>query len=241
MEERTGSAWNISMKRKFLLSLELLIAFIFFTASIVHASGLTIGTGATMNINDATLTVSNDILINGTLTAGAGTINVGGNWTNNGMFTAGLGTVNFIDGQSPVTISGNSTFNNFSAVTTTGKELQFQASSEQTILKNLNLQGVCGNASLPNPPLRLRSTIPGQQAIINLDTATGTQNIINAVDVKDHSATGQWLAYGLPSQFCSVDSGNNSRWFLQVPTADLSVIKTAQPNPVNAVNQIDYT
>lgn len=219
--------------RNALLTVKLIISFIFLTASLAYPTGLTIGPGAAMNINNATLTVSNDVLINGTLTENAGSINVGGNWTNNGMFTAGLGTVNFIDGQSPVSITGNSTFNNFSAVTTAGKELQFQAGSEQTILNNLNLQGAVSNL------LKLRSTsLTGIQAMINLVT-TGTQLIIDYVDVKDHKATGQWLAYGLPSQYNSVDSGNNSRWFL--PSADLAIIKTASPDPVTVGQNLTYT
>ena len=187
-----------------------------------NAQGITIGSGAILNINDGTFIVPNNIVIDGEMMATTGTINVGGNWINNGTFTAGSGTVNFIDGQSPVEISGTSQFYNLNAVTTTGKQLNFEAAKEQKVTNLLKLQGDCASLKL----LALRSTIPGQRAQINLEN-TGTQDIY-AVDVMDHHATGQWLAPYFPEDIYSIDQGNNIKWFLY--TYLLSVSKNGTGN-----------
>jgi len=71
----------------------ILIAFI---PSQAWAQGITIPSGASLNINTNQLSVPGDININnsGTLQTTSGTVTLTGNWTNAGTFTAGTGTVN---------------------------------------------------------------------------------------------------------------------------------------------------
>lgn len=203
------------LKRKTALFVAL-SAFLFLETSLAYAAGLTIGSGASVNINDGSLKISDDITINETMTVGTGSVSLGGSWANNGTFTAGTGTVNFIDGTSPASISGTNTFYNLKAATTAGKQINFEATKTQTVANSLTLQGASGNL------LTLRSTVNGQQAVINLQNG-GTQSI-SYVDVKDHSASGQYLAPGPPSSFNSVDSGNNNRWFdTTSPTGTISI------------------
>lgn len=216
------------LKRKTALFVAL-SAFLFLETSLTYAAGLTIGSGASVNINDGSLKVPNDIAINGTLMVGIGSISIGGSWANNGVFTAGTGTVTFIDGTSPASLSGTNTFYNLKAVTTTGKQINFEAGKTQTVANSLTLQGASGNL------LKLRSTASGQQALINLQSS-GTQSI-TYVDVKDHSASGQYLAPGPPASFNSIDSGNNTRWFNPVSAVDTT--PPADPPNLNSTSNSD--
>ncbi|GAX62657.1 hypothetical protein SCALIN_C38_0020 [Candidatus Scalindua japonica] len=175
------------------------------TAVVAAPRGVTVGSGASLDINNGALTIPYDIINNGTLQTSTGTLEVGGNWVNTGTFTSGTGLVNLIDGQSPVGISGNSTFYNFSATTNTGKRLELDVANTQTITNLLTLQGAVGNL------LFLRSSADGQQARIDLQSG-GTQ-LIDYIDVKDLDATGESLAPGSPGDYNSVDSGNNNNWF----------------------------
>jgi hypothetical protein len=114
-------------------------------------------------------------------------------------------------------------FYNLKAVTASGKQINFEAGKTQTVANSLTLQGASGNL------LKLRSMVNGQQALINLQNG-GTQSIAY-VDVKDHSATGQYLAPGTPASFNSIDSGNNNRWFNPV-----SAVDTTPPANVSGLN-----
>ncbi|GJQ58554.1 MAG: hypothetical protein SCALA701_13550 [Candidatus Scalindua sp.] len=165
---------------------------------------VTIGNKVTCNIGNTTMNVPYNIVNNGALVASTGTINAGGNWVNNGTFVPGTGAVNFVDGQSPVSILGNSYFYELSAITSTGKQLNFDVDNTQTVSNSLSLRGSRGNL------LYLRSTNDGRQAKVDLQ---GGIQVIDHVDVKDNSAIGQLLGTGTPSQFNSIDSGNNSGWF----------------------------
>ncbi len=73
------------------------------------AGNLTIDALANLSKATNTLTVTGNVLINGTLTtSGANTTNVAGDWTNNGTFTCGTGTVVFNGGGSQ-TLNGTMT------------------------------------------------------------------------------------------------------------------------------------
>ena len=213
---RTGTSNSLSLFFLLLICLTI-VAFTLLGTSIACAAGVVTGTGVitgagtTLNINDGTLKVPYDIVNNGTLQTSAGSIEVGGNWVNNGTVTSGTGSVKFIDGQSPVAISGANTFYNFSVITTIGKRLDFDVNNTQTITNSLTLHGIPGNL------LFLRSSSDGQQASIDLQDsvalhANSTQSI-DYIDVKDHNAVGVSLAPGSPGDYHSVDSGNNSHWF----------------------------
>lgn len=216
------------LKRKTALFMTLSV-FLFLETSLAYAAGLAIGSGASVNINDGSLKVPDDIAISGTLMVGTGTVSIGSSWANSGIFTAGTGTVNFIDGTTPASISGTNTFYNLKAVTTSGKQINFEAGKTQTVANSLTLQGASGNL------LTLRSTVNGQQAGINLQSG-GTQSI-TYVDVKDHSASGQYLASGTPASFSSIDSGNNTRWFN--PVAAVDTIPPANPSNLNSTSNSD--
>jgi hypothetical protein len=119
------------------------------------------------------------------------------NWTNNGTFVHSTGTIVF-DGSDTSTLSGATTFYNFTC-TTPNKVLQFPAgtSSTTTIQGTLTLNG--GDCSTQ---IKLRSSTDGSQWYIN---ALATSSI-NYVDVKDSYAITPLTAY------YSTDSGNNTNW-----------------------------
>ena len=115
-------------------------------------------------------------------------------------------------------ITGSSTFFALQIMTSTGKTVDFQAGATQTVLDSLTLLGTAGNL------LVLRSSMPGQQAFLNLGPM-GAQ-MIDYVNVADIGATGQALAAG-PN---SVDSGNTSGWsFGEVASATPTRTPTATP------------
>ncbi|MDD5772654.1 MAG: hypothetical protein PHX78_04215 [bacterium] len=181
---------------------------LFFSAAEIYSEGISIGTGARFNLNNGILNIPSHLSIKGKLALSTGTINIGGNWANSGEFSPGTGRVNFIDGKSPVNISGESRFYNFRAITNTGKQINFEGTKTQSIINELKLNGTAANL------LVLRSTAGGSQAKINLE-ASGNQDI-DYVDVKDNSASGQYLAKGEASLFHSINAGNNLRWFTSI-------------------------
>ncbi len=68
------------------------------SSSAAYASGITIPSGSSLNINTGILNVAGDINNSGTLVLTTGTITLTGNWINSGTFTAGTGTVDFTAG-----------------------------------------------------------------------------------------------------------------------------------------------
>jgi hypothetical protein len=159
--------------------------------------------GGTLNLSGGTLSnVRNvTILAGGQLGTGAGSITLAGDWSNAGNFNAGSGTVSFVDAPACATtstISGNSSFNNLSLVTASGKLYRFAAGSSQRVTGVLALNG-------NGLPLRIESTVAGSYA--NID-ATILQNIAN-IAVRDMSASGEWIAQGLVNQ----GAGPVYRWF----------------------------
>ena len=161
--------------------------------------------GGVLDLGGGTLSNVRNVSIQGggTISAGSGSITLAGDWSNQGLFNAGTGTVSFVDAPgcaTSSTISGNSTFNRLSIVSTTGKLYRFAAGSSQRVQGQLTLTGTGSN------PLRIESTVAGSSADINL---IGTQVMANLA-VRDMTASGEWLALGLTNQ---ASGGAVVRWF----------------------------
>ncbi len=77
-------------------------------------------------------------------TNGSNTVAINGDFTNSGTFNAGTGTVTINPTGSIATISGSTTFNNFSS-TTAGKTIKFKAGDTFTFNGLLTLTGATGN------------------------------------------------------------------------------------------------
>ena len=169
-------------------------------ATAASAGDLTVGTGVTVDLGGAFLdTGEGDIHVEGTLSAGTegfdarhvsietgGVLNgdtaliqVCGDWSNAGTFNPGVGGVSFVDGcgLTSAVITGDTTFNSFELLTTTGKLYLFEAGSTQTVTTNLFLGGDSGNL------LTLRSTLDGSAAF--LDNQAVAPNMPGFAEVKN--------------------------------------------------------
>jgi len=184
---------------------------------VAAAGKLQIGAGSTMQLGDGEMLLGcTDLIIAtmATLEGQSSTIRLAGNWSNAGTFDPGTGTVVFEDGCSVPgmsNIDGSTTFFDLIVTTSTGKTVKFEAGSTQTILDHLTLTGAPGNL------LVIRSSVPGQRALLDL-TQGGTQQI-DYVDVADNGASGRLLAPGSPQSGHSIDSGNNTGWFVLLQSA----------------------
>lgn len=221
-------------KEKLIKVASLILVLINLAASVNAAVGVSIGPGATLQLEDSELRLNcldidngGEIIIakgsidstrnfhnasNSTLIGGTGNIWLTGSWDNQGTFIPNGSTVHLVDGcgQSVSKLTGDSTFFNFEVSTSNGKMLQTAANSSQTFLSRLELNGV------PEARLSIRSSSPGIPAFFNLNP-DGSQSI-SAVDVRDHNASsGQTLAPGTPSKSQSIDSGNTINWFGNLP------------------------
>jgi hypothetical protein len=173
--------------------------------------------GGTLQANAAPVLNVRNVVVQagGTLDAGSGVTNVGGSWTVTGTFIAGSGTVNFVDGCGGAgALGGDTTFNQVSFASATGKSWTFAAGSTQTIEQLLSIQGTPAN------PVQLRSSALGQPAFIKLN---GGQNIAH-VGVTDLTATGAWLA---PGQSNEGGGGRAIRWFGVPTVAAIPALGTA--------------
>jgi IPTL-CTERM motif len=174
------------------------------TGTVDVTGNLTINSTLTQGAN--AVTVSGNLIIGGagvfTANAAATDINVGGNWANTGTFTPNGSTVVFTDADH--TLSGSTTFNNFTHSVGTSRTLTFTAGTTQTISGLLTLNGASGQL------LNLRST----GAAWNIDRA-GTYNI-DYVDVQYSNNTG--TAISVPAS-SNTNSGNNSGWTFTVPAS----------------------
>lgn len=209
---------------KYLLAGALLSPSFLSAQSITVASGtlLSLGAGSidagcgdlsvagTFSVGSGSANSLRNVAINpGTINGGSGSINLSGDWTNQGTFNAQTGTVNITDGCGTTVsrVTGDSTFNQFSATTTTGKQLQPAAGSAQTFSGGLTLGGSGSDRLL------VRTSAPGTTAAFTLNP--GASQSISGVDVADiDSSAGESIANGPPARFNSVDSGNNTNWFI---------------------------
>ena len=163
-----------------------------------------------VTLGSGTFTTMRNVAISaGSLSIGSGSMSLSGDWTNSGTVSAGSGLVALVDGcgTSTSTITGDTGFHDFSAITSGGRLLQLAAGSTQTFGNSIILQGSSAN------PLTIRSSSPGTETFFVLPDG-GTQNIFG-VDVADNNADGgQTLAPVAPEDVDSVDTGNNSNWFI---------------------------
>jgi hypothetical protein len=164
----------------------------------------------TFSVGSGSANSLRNVAINsGTINGGSGSINLSGDWTNQGTFNAQTGSVNITDGCGTTVsrVTGGSTFNQFSATTTTGKQLQPAAGSAQTFSGGLTLGGSGSDRLL------VRTSAPGTTAAFTLNP--GASQSISGVDVADiDSSAGESIGNGPPERFDSVDSGNNTNWFV---------------------------
>lgn len=213
----------------------LLVGFTAMAPAFVYAAGMSIGAGSTsslaagsidlgcgdlvidgtLNMNSGTYNNVASVIINngGILNGNSGAINLSGNWTNNGGTTnPGSSQVTFNTDCSAGTInvSGNSSFWNLTVQTTTGRQITFEAGSTTTTLGLLTMNGA-GDEDNPANLLKIRSSSPGSPAYLVINGSY----VINKVDVQDNHATppGEWVDFGPPEDFDSIDGPGNFRWF----------------------------
>lgn len=145
----------------------------------VPAGGtVNVSNGSTVSMACTALDVQGNLLVNagqvvsaggvaiapgGSLNGGSGLVSLSGNWSNSGSFTPGSGAVEITDGCAvgPVTISGNTVFNNLTLRSTNGRTFVIPAGSNVTVNGTLTLQGA------PGQPIVLQSS-SGETAVINL-------------------------------------------------------------------------
>ncbi len=150
-------------------------------ANLTTVNNLTIGSGKSLNASTYDLTV-------------------GGNWTNSGTFTAGTGTVVFNDAAKTSTISGTTTFYNFTS-TTPNKAIRFTAGTTQTFT-SFALTGTAGN-------LITIDTNTGASTF-NLSDSTGTNQIYYTSVTRSVAGGGAtWNAFLSDG---NVNGGGNSGW-----------------------------
>ncbi|MBK7393685.1 MAG: VCBS repeat-containing protein [Chloracidobacterium sp.] len=125
-------------------------------------------------------------------------VNVRGNWSNAGTFNAGTSTVAF-NGDTGQTVTGDTTFYNFTKAVTAAQQMNFTAGSLTTVTNSLTLTGTAGNI------LSLRSTTDGTYWNIQVPTT----RTVNYVNVKDSDNTTGVLVN--PTN--SVEAGHNVNWF----------------------------
>lgn len=161
--------------------------------------------GGTFSIGSGNLDGARNIAIaaGGTLDGGSGLITLFGDWSNLGGFNHGSGTVSWVDGGSGQSnISGNSTFNNASFVSASGKNFSFAVGNTQTVGGLLTILGT------PALGIQFKSASPGQVAFIDL--LPGGSQSIQHVGVSNVHATGQHLA---PNQSNDGGTGDALGWF----------------------------
>lgn len=192
------------------------------TISVASGTQLSLGAGSidagcgdlavagTFSVGSGSANSLRNVAINpGTINGGSGSINLSGDWTNQGTFKAQTGSVNITDGCSTTVsrVTGDSTFNRFGAITTTGKQLEPAAGSSQTFSGGLTLGGSGSDRLL------VRTSSPGTTAAFTLNQ--GASQSISGIDVADiDSSAGETIAPGPPARFNSVDSGTNTNWFI---------------------------
>lgn len=149
------------------------------------------------------LTANNLTITAGTLISGGQSINVSGNWSNSGTYTSGANTVTF--NGTAQSITGNTTFNNFTKSVAAADTLTFAASSTTTINGLASINGAAGQL------LSLRSSSTPTRWKFNLGSSAA--KTISYVDVQDSDASGSAAAQKPVSPTNSTDSGNTISWF----------------------------
>ncbi|MBI4398003.1 MAG: hypothetical protein HY586_02635, partial [Candidatus Omnitrophica bacterium] len=169
------------------------------TADLTISGGTFTGSSGALDVND------NVNLSGGTLTAPSGAFTVADDWVRTGgTFTPGTGTVTFDNSLLTSTISGSTTFYNFTT-TTAGKTIEFTAGTTQTVTNGLTLTGSSGNNIV------LQSTASG--TAWNLTMTGSTQNV-SYVSVSDSNASG---GNEIQATSNNTDNGRNTNWLFTNP------------------------
>lgn len=217
-------------------------ALCFFAYSPIHAAGIAVPAGASVQTNGGAIdTAGGSLLVDGYFALGGGTLSgldavrialggvadfgsglatLSGDWENRGTFTAGSSRVQLRDGLAAASaILGTSQFASLSLVSASGKRYRFESGRTQSVTGTLQITG-------NGPPIQVDVTTSGTVAFLNL--ATGGTQVIANVGVSDVHATGQHLA---PTQLNQGGSGNAQGWFG-------GGVPTTPPVPVPAVSPL---
>jgi hypothetical protein len=183
---------------------------------------LKLGSGTTTI--DGNLSAGGSPNIGDKLDLGSGTLNIVGNFNSNYMTVVpGTSTVNLTGASgSTQTISGNTTFNNLSATSTSARTLRFAAGSTQTVLGTWTGTGAAGQLLM----LGLKTGDTGSWNI----NPMGSRNI-SYVNVSNSRNTSP-IIINPPN---SLDSGSNDNWFPPVGTITFSSAKTNQKDQTLAL------
>jgi hypothetical protein len=194
--------------------------FIASTSTIIYQPSATAGvTIASATYNNLVLNKASNVFslqtggitATGDITIAAGTldvvngsnfpISISGNWTNNGAFEGRSGTVTFNGaGGSTQTITGNTTFYNFNAATTSARTLNFASASTTSVSGLWTITGASGqHISLG----REGGTGTDQWSI---DPATWDVDYVTPSNSNNLAATAI-----NPTNY--TDGGNNTNWF----------------------------
>ncbi|MGB7817030.1 MAG: autotransporter-associated beta strand repeat-containing protein, partial [Methylotenera sp.] len=200
------------------------------------ATGTTVATGATLNINNVTL-ANESITINGTGVGGAGALTgtgaaaVGGNVT-----TASNSSIGATSAASSLTINGMVTAANNLGIVGTGDVTATNASNNFTTVningaKNVSLRDVntitVGNG-VSNLTGNLTVRAGGNVTVANNIATTGGDitlagiNFINTAGSSALSASGRWLVYAnthTGNTFGGLNSANQAVWGTVFPAA----------------------
>ncbi|MGY6555088.1 MAG: hypothetical protein ACXIUM_11285 [Wenzhouxiangella sp.] len=194
-------------------------------AGAMAQSGIQVGAGSSMDIGGGTVDLGCGTLqVDGAIAGrwqGVEDVNLGpeaflqtsllefgGDWQSSGAQQIG-GQVSWQEqcGRSAGEMRGSNQFAALSITSEGSITRQLEVGAEQVVNSQLLLAG--SDSDL----LRLRSTQPGSQALLTVRPGAGW--FVDRVDVADiNSLGGQALAPGAPALVRSVDSGNNSNWFL---------------------------
>ncbi|MDX1408244.1 MAG: hypothetical protein R3330_08925 [Saprospiraceae bacterium] len=162
-----------------------------------------------LSLGSATLNELRHVSNAGVINGQSGQVNLSGDWSNSGTVNAGSSFVGMSDGcgTTASTVSGDTTFYDWSVTTVTGKQLNFTSGNQQDVLNDLVFNGS------PGGMLTIRSTVPDSPGFLELEQG-GSQSI-DYVDVMDNHALepGQWIAPGDADDYNSIDAGGNDRWF----------------------------
>ncbi len=136
---------------------------------------LSVSTGGTKTLGGNATTTHNITIGSGaTFSLGSSVANVGGDWTNNGSFNAGTGEV-ILYGSATSTVTGATTFYDFTVTNGTAKEVDFSPSGIINVTRFFTIDGHSGSL------IKLRSTSDGSRWHFH---PTGVANV-NYADVKD--------------------------------------------------------
>lgn len=181
------------------------------------AGSLAIGSGTARAVRNVDIS-------GGDFTLGSGSVYLSGDWVNLGSFAAGTGSINVVDGCGSAVsrLVGNTDFYQLAVTSSSSRTLEPEAGSVQTFSNRLTLRGSGANL------LRIRSSETGRNSFFQL-AASGTQDIF-AVDVADNDASGgQVLVPQPPAGAGSVDSGNNSNWFVRLAQGAVAIFTLPAP------------